>query len=119
MAAKQLCDKVDCLFINNDNTALAAFKSIVQIADKARIPVFASDTDLIELGAVAVLGPDQYQLGRQAGEMIVAVVTHQKKMSDFDIGYPRQVELHLNSSKATQLGLKLPTALCAQAKKIK
>lgn len=119
MAAKQLCDKVDCLFINNDNTALAAFKSIVQVADKACIPVFASDTDLIELGAVAVLGPDQYQLGRQAGEMVVAVVTHQKKMSDFDIGYPRQVELHLNSGKATQLGLKLPAALCAQAKKIK
>lgn len=117
-AAQQLSQKVDCIFINNDNTALSAFSCIVKSADACKIPVFASDTDLIDQGAIAVLGPDQYEIGRQAGEMIVALLKGEKAAADFEVGYPQQVELHLNAAKAKALEIILPPELCKQAKRI-
>ena len=41
---------------------------------KAKIPVFASDTDSVERGAVAALGFDYYQLGRVTGKMAVRLL---------------------------------------------
>ncbi len=59
-----LITKADAIFISNDNTALSALSKITKIATKAKIPVFISDTDAIDLGALVALGPDQYEIGR-------------------------------------------------------
>lgn len=69
-ASQSLCGKVDAIFINNDNTALSAFKSVVKAAQECGVPAFVSDVDLMEQGALAALGPNQFDLGRQTARMV-------------------------------------------------
>jgi len=77
-ATQSLCGKVDAVFINNDNTALAAFKSVVKAAKDCGIPAFVSDVDLVDEGALAALGPDQVELGRQTGRMVNFILKNPK-----------------------------------------
>jgi len=69
-ATQSLCGKVDAVFVNNDNTALSAFKSVVRAAKACRIPAFVSDLDIADQGALASLGPDQREVGRQTARMV-------------------------------------------------
>lgn len=71
-AAKSITPSVDGFFISNDNTALAAFAVVAKVAKERGIPAFCSDGDMIENGATAALGPDQYALGAQAADMLVS-----------------------------------------------
>jgi putative ABC transport system substrate-binding protein len=69
-ASQSLCGKVDAIFVNNDNTALSAFSSVVKAARSCDIPAFVSDIDIADQGAMAALGPDQVELGRQTARMV-------------------------------------------------
>lgn len=69
-AAQSLCGKVDAMFVNNDNTALGAFGSVVKATQGCKIPAFVSDVDLAPQGALAAVGPDQKELGRQTARMV-------------------------------------------------
>jgi putative ABC transport system substrate-binding protein len=110
-AAKKLAGKVEVIFINNDNTALAAFPSIVKIADTIHLPVFANDADLIKSGALAVLGPNQYQIGVQAAKMIQRIIGQEGEKQPLSIEYPESVNFYLNKEKADFLGLTIEPSL--------
>ncbi|MBI2707100.1 MAG: ABC transporter substrate-binding protein [Proteobacteria bacterium] len=69
-ATQSLCGKADAVFVNNDNTALSAFKSVVKAAQACGIPAFVSDIDIADQGALAALGPDQREVGRQTARMV-------------------------------------------------
>jgi putative ABC transport system substrate-binding protein len=71
----QLAERSDAIFISNDNTALSAMKTITKLS---KVPVYVSDIDAVSLGAVAALGPDQYEVGQQTGEMILRVLKGDK-----------------------------------------
>lgn len=115
-AAQSLMGKVDAVFVNNDNTALAAFESIVKIGEKSQTPVFVSDVDLVEKGAVAALGPDQYAIGRQTGKMIVEIVKSGKKAEEIAVAYPEKVETRVNEKMAETLEISLPPNLLESKK---
>ena len=106
-AAQSLVGKVDAMFINNDNTALAAFDAVAKIGDHNNIPVFVSDVDFISKGAVAALGPDQYALGRQAGKMIIKALKDRLPIKQIPVEWPSKVELKVNFDVARKLGLHL------------
>lgn len=113
-AAKKLSGEVDAIFINNDNTALAAFPSIVQTADGTKTPVFASDADLIQNGAVAVLGPDQYQIGVQTAKILETILQNGDNIQTTPIMYPESVDLYLNYEKIKFLGLTLNPSITSK-----
>ncbi len=68
----------DALFVNNDNNALQHLEIITKIATQNNIPVFVSDIDCLNKGALAVLGPDQYEIGRQAAEIVNRILSGEK-----------------------------------------
>lgn len=105
MATQKLAGAVDALFINNDNTALAAFPCVVRIADKAKIPVFASDADLIKSGALAVLGPDQYKIGVQAAHMVSKILSTDSTFDVTSVTCPDSVSLTINPEKMKSFGI--------------
>ncbi|WP_010300088.1 ABC transporter substrate-binding protein [Candidatus Odyssella thessalonicensis] len=105
MATQKLVGAVDALFINNDNTALAAFPCVIRVADKAKIPVFASDVDLIKSGALAVLGPDQYRIGIQAAHMVNKILVAGPIFDATSVTYPDSVSLTINPEKMKSLGV--------------
>lgn len=114
LATRSLIGKVQAIFINNDNTALSAFDSIVKIATQHKIPVFCSDTDMVNRGALAALGPNQYEVGRQTGKMIIAILQG-KTPQQLPVQFPDKVELRLNLKQATKLGLTIPTPIINEA----
>lgn len=70
-AATKLASNVDAVFISNDSTALSALQAIINAATKVKVPVYISDTDAVELGALAALEPNQYKVGLQTADIIV------------------------------------------------
>ena len=112
--AADLIKQTDALFISNDNTALSALSNIIYQANKAKKPVFISDTDEVEHGALAALGPDQYELGLQTGEMIVRILQGQKIESQ-ELEFPNTTKLYVNISTAKKLGLEIPHGVLKHA----
>lgn len=89
-ATNSIITKVDAILVSNDNTALSAFHTIVKIANKYKKPVFVSDTDMVELGAIGALGPDQYELGRQTGKMVTKLLEGQQ-ISKTPVEFPEKI----------------------------
>ena len=50
-AAQSLVGRVDDMLVLHDNTAVAAFESIVKVCDDNRIPLFSGDTDNVRRSA--------------------------------------------------------------------
>jgi putative tryptophan/tyrosine transport system substrate-binding protein len=111
LAAQGLMGKVDGIFINNDNTALAALNAIGQICRDNKIPLFASDGDLKASGALALIGANQYEIGRQAGRMVAKLLRGDAQVSDLAIEYPIQVSIDVNDDVAQTLGITIPESL--------
>jgi len=107
MATQRLISqKVGAIFINNDNTALAAFDVIAQLCQSAQIPLFVSDTDMVEQGALGALGPDQYTLGLQCASIILEILAG-KNPRDIPVQFPERTERYLNKRVAEEISLNL------------
>ncbi|MCT4635440.1 MAG: ABC transporter substrate-binding protein [Rickettsiales bacterium] len=115
-ATNKLIGKVDAIFISNDNTALSAFRVISKIALTAKTPVFVSDTDMVKRGALASLGPNQYEIGRQTGK-ILAQILRGKDVKDLPVEFPKQIELVINQDIAQELGITFSKEILDRASK--
>lgn len=116
-ATRQLLTKVDAIFINNDSTALSAFDSITKIAKTKKIPVFVSDTDMISQGALAAIGPNQYEIGRQTARLLLQILNGEKA-KNLPVLYPEKVELFLNLKVAKELGIPIPDSILSESAKV-
>ena len=114
-AARSLVGEVDALFVDNDNTALAAFSSIVNVSQQYKIPLFVSDADIVGEGALAALGPDQYTLGRQTGE-IIARLLKDEAPGQIPVAFPKDVYLVINKKVAKKIGIELPQKVIKEAR---
>ena len=114
-AAKKLIGSVDAIYINNDNTALGAFDNIVKIGNQYSVPIFVSDTDMIDQGGLAALGTDQYALGLQTAKMIVRILNGEKA-DDIPVEFAKSLETKINLKAATKLGVTIPPELLKTAK---
>ena len=106
-AAQKLLPKVQALFINNDNTALSAFDAIVRISTQQNIPVFCSDVDMVDHGALAALGANQYEIGRETGKLILKILQGQSP-KQIPVMFPKETETRINAAQAAKLGIKIP-----------
>lgn len=116
-AATKLANNVDAILISNDNTALAALQSIIAISNKAKIPVYVSDTDSVALGALAALGPNQYHVGLQTGA-IVARALNGEALENIAVQFVNNTELYLNKDTADNLGIQFSDEVLNKASKI-
>lgn len=113
-AAIKLANNVDAIFISNDNTALSSFQSIIKAANAAKIPVYVSDTDVVTLGALAALGPNQYNVGLQTGNMIARSLNGEN-LSTIPVEFPKQTELYINLDAAKIVGVVIPKEILQTA----
>lgn len=68
VTASLLSKNIDVFFANPDNIVFESFETILQSCNQKNIPIFTSETGLVERGALAAYGADIYQWGYQAGE---------------------------------------------------
>lgn len=74
IVTNQITQKVDALFVLNDNLVLSGFSTVVKIATRNKVPVFVRDTDTVNQGALASYGPNQYEVGKQTAKMVVQIL---------------------------------------------
>ncbi len=116
-AARSLVGKVDAIYIPTDNTVVSAFEAVVKVGRDAQIPVFAGDTDSVNRGAVAALGFNYYDVGVQTGEMVAKILAGAKP-GDIPVSLVSKLELYVNLKAAKAMGVSIPEAMIASAKKV-
>ena len=113
IAAKQLVGKVDAIYCPIDNTIISAVESVVKVGIDAQIPVF----DTVSRGAVAAVGYDYFDLGRQTGDIVVRILKGEKA-GDIDVKMAKGTNLFVNPKMAARMGIQIPASATSRATKI-
>jgi len=116
-AMRSLVGKVDVVYLPTDNTVISALEGVLKVAGQAKIPVIAADTDSVKRGAIAALGFNYYDVGRQTGNMVVEALAG-KALSTMPVQGVDKTELYLNPKAAEAMGVSLPQALLERAKEV-
>ncbi len=116
-AARSLIGKVDAIYIPTDNTVVSAFEAVIKVATESKIPVISADTDSVKRGAIAAQGFNYYDLGRQTGKMVVAILNG-KKAGDIQPEGVSKTELYVNPEAAKAMGVTLSDELIKSAKEV-
>lgn len=117
MAAQSMLNKVDVIFIDNDNTALAAFATLSDFCLRNKMPLFVSDVDLAHL-AMGAMGADQTRIGEQGAQFAALLLKNQSLPKDLGVQYPNKVDLVLNKLYASKIEKKFDIAFEKEADKI-
>lgn len=116
-AAQSLVGAVDAIYVPTDNTVVTALEAIVRIGTQNKLPVFAGDTDSVPRGAIAALGFNYRDVGRQTGR-IVARVLKGERPGDIPVQGVEITELHVNPKAAEAMGVTIPQEVIARAKTV-
>ena len=74
-AARSIIAKnIDAIWIGGDNVAISALSLIVDLAEKAGIPVFTNDPSNVEKGVIFGLGADYHTVGRYTGDIAIGIL---------------------------------------------
>ncbi len=116
-ATRSLMGRVDAIYLPTDNTVISAMEGVVKIAEQAKIPLFAGDTDSVKRGAIAALGFNYYEVGRQTGNMLVRVLNGTSP-GDIHVEGIDKTELFVNPEAAKRMGIELSPEFIGKAKEI-
>ncbi|MGI6555265.1 MAG: ABC transporter substrate-binding protein [Bacillota bacterium] len=116
-AAGSLADRVDAIYVPTDNTVVSALETVLQVAEEHKIPVIAGEGDSVERGAMATLGIDYYELGRQTAEMAIRVLKGEDPAT-MPIEKQKNMQLYLNKSAAAAMGVEIPEDILNEADQV-
>lgn len=115
-AAKSLIGKIDVMYTTTDNNVVSVFESLAKVCNDAKIPLIASDTGSVKRGAVAALGVNFYDMGRQTGK-VVARILKGEKAGEIASSPVKNLELYVNTSAAQKQGVTLSPEFLKSATK--
>lgn len=116
-AARSLKGKVDLIYTTTDNNVVSAYESLAKVANESKIPLLASDPDSAERGAIAALGMSYYDLGRQAGKIVIRILNGEKP-GDIPPQIGSITQLTINKKAAERQGVILSEDVLKSATKI-
>jgi putative ABC transport system substrate-binding protein len=116
-AAQSLVGAVDAIYVPTDNTVVTAFEAVARIGQQNRLPVFAGDTDSVPRGAIAALGFNYKDVGRQTGAIVRRVLDGEKP-ADIPVEGVQITELHVNPKAAAAMGVTLSNAVLERAQTV-
>ncbi|HEY0837860.1 MAG TPA: ABC transporter substrate-binding protein [Azospirillum sp.] len=116
-AARSLVGKADAIYVPLDNTVVSALEGLLAVGAQAKLPVFSADTDSVVRGAVASVGFDYRQVGRQTGEIVVRILKGEKP-GDVPVTLARGTDLYINPKAAAAMGVTIPDAVAKRATRI-
>lgn len=105
MAAADMVTKVDCITNLTDNTVVSALQTVLEHANKAKIPVFGSEVEQVKAGCVAAVGIDYFALGKQTGKMAAKILKGEAKASDMPFEVISEPSSYFNSEAAAKISL--------------
>ena len=116
-ASRTFVGKVDAVYMPQDNTVVSALEALIKTCRDNKIPLFVGDTESVKRGAIATVGNDQYDTGRQAGEMMARVLKGEKP-GDIKPEVVRKRVMIVNAKAAEIMGVKVPQAVLDKAQEV-
>ncbi|MCL5264054.1 MAG: ABC transporter substrate-binding protein [Chloroflexi bacterium] len=116
-SARSLVGRVDAIYMPQDNTVVSALEALIKTANEAKLPLFVGDIESVKRGAIATLGNDQYETGKQAGVMAARVLKGEEPGKIV----PEEVKvksLAVNVKAAEAIGLKIPDSVVKRAQEV-
>lgn len=110
-ALKNSISKIDVLHIPLDNGVVANLKVVVHTAHGANVPVFTSHPEgVLEAGALACIGIDQYESGYKTGELLANVLKG-RSIATIPVASLTKGKAYGNAVAARLLNIRLPKEL--------
>ncbi|MDD4369522.1 MAG: ABC transporter substrate-binding protein [Anaerostipes sp.] len=116
MAADSLVKKVDCITNLTDNTIVSNLQTVLEKANKAKVPVFGSEIEQVKIGCIGCVGIDFVKLGKQTGKMAAKVLKGEKEAKDIKFETFNDGDVYVNQKVADNLGVKVPNDVTKSAK---
>lgn len=113
-AGRSLVGKADAMYVPTDNTIVSALESLVAVAEENDIPLFSGDTDSVERGALASVGFNYYQVGRQTAEVVLRILEGENP-GEIPVTFATGTDLVVNKKAAEAMGVTLSDALIERA----
>jgi ABC-type uncharacterized transport system substrate-binding protein len=108
---------VDAICQLPGNLTAAAFASIAQASQRARVPIFGFQTSAARGGAVAVIARDYYDSGREAARLAARVMRGESPAGMPFVGFA-ETKLIVNLTAAQSMGMVSPAAIVARAEEV-
>lgn len=115
---RNLASKVDAFYVPTDSTVVPALEAVVKVGVNRQLPVYAGDTDSVERGAIAALGFNYFDVGRETGKLVLRVLAGEEPGSIAVRQGVRVTQLHVNPGMARKMGVTVPDDVLAEAAKI-
>jgi len=114
VAAQSLVGRVDAVWVGTDNTVVSGLGAVIGVCEDNQIPFFPSDDPSIELGGIACLGFDYYDVGYQTGEMAVRILNG-TSACDIPVELGKTFSYTMNTAAAERYGVTIPQAILDKA----
>lgn len=116
-ALNSLLSDIDVLYIPTDNTIANAAALVNKKAIEKKIPVIAAERGMVENGALATLGIDYEQLGKDTADVVIRIIKGEKP-EDIPVTTLDDMNLIVNTDTVKALGITLPQEIDEKAEKI-
>ncbi len=113
-AAQSLVGQVDAIWVGTDNTVVTGLEALVGVCEDNDIPLFPADEDSVVRGGIAAYSFDYYDIGYQAGEMVVKILDG-TKASEIPVEKGKVISLSVNTAAAERMGVTLPQGIIDRA----
>ena len=116
-AARALVGKADAIYVPTDNTIVSALEAAVKVATENKLPLFSGDTDSVTRGAIAAVGFNYFDIGKQTGAVVAAVLKGAAP-ADIPVKVAAGTDLVVNPKAAEAMGVTIPEAVIKRATKV-
>ncbi|WP_173934854.1 ABC transporter substrate-binding protein [Chelativorans sp. Marseille-P2723] len=116
-AARSAVGKADAIYVPTDNTIVSALESLVAVCEENDLPLISADTDSVERGALASVGFNYYEVGRQTAEVVIRVLNGEDP-GMIPVTFATGTDLVVNPKAAEAMGVSLPQDILDRATKV-
>lgn len=113
-ATANLVDRVDAIYVPTDNTVVSGLDAAVALAIEKKLPLYTADTNGVNRGALAAIGYDYYEVGRDTGAIAGRILAGEKPGDIAVIPATKSRQL-FNAATAKAIGVIIPQNLLDQA----
>ncbi|MDR2620649.1 MAG: ABC transporter substrate-binding protein [Propionibacteriaceae bacterium] len=110
---------VDAILIPTDNTVVGGIAMVISYGQQHQIPVFSSDAESLEKGAIATRGLSYYDMGRDTAAMAYRILVEGENPGTIPGLVTQATQLMINPDAAASMGLTIEQAILDQASIIK
>lgn len=116
-AAEAIGD-VDAFYVPTDNMVVSGISSLIQVAEDKQIPVIGAESGTVEGGAVATIGIDYVELGRQTGEMALRILQDGADPAEMAVETASEFTYVINPDAAEAQGATIPQDILDEAETV-